>query len=309
MEFLLGLFLGSILRPTLKTVWGLISNFSSKILLGFYYDIQQSYPDFINVTLDIISFDENGVMHHDIDSLVRDVPIGTVYLNPFMNFLFRRSHLTTTPEKPLPDLYPIRPRPKWQKKLAHSKEATRLRQRIAQTTRPPWLDKILCLGPHSLASQRAKRARGWGRMLSKVVGLAGQFTTNQAAMDMASGLPHRKVEFAVFVTYERGIPERDQHFRAIAIRKDIFLSLWNAETQSATTQMPVFGNPHLAQRWQTLITASRECQRHPYKYAVMHHYVPQERWNLWHPHLKEDRQAGLPAHTPRLLEYQPGAPS
>lgn len=280
--FLLGFITASVLRPTLKSISTILGTYSSRIALGFYYDVQRNYPDFLNVALDIFYEDENGVLHHAIDSLVQDVHISTVYLNPFMGFLFRRSHLTTTVDNPLPDFYPIRPRPRWQKKLVHSKVVSHMRSYMACRDLPQWLRKLLCIDPPTLVDYRAKRARAWGRMLSKVVGLAGQFTTNQAAMDHAAGLPHKVVEFRVFVTYERGIPERDQHFRVVVIHKERFFGLWNASTQSSTALQPVFDNPHLAHRYKTLTTSSKICQRLPYKNAVLEHRVPLERWLIWH---------------------------
>lgn len=143
----------------------------------------------------------------------------------------------------------------------------------------------------SLASKRCtalapvvefKPRKGWRHKLSKrdlndiyravynpLISQISEKTNNIFSFMKAAHIPMRQYDFVVALTYEKGIPNRDEHFRCMTI--------WAETLENLPTQFPVNTPPYLKHRFETLHHIRSIWKAHPERLGVVTMWLP-ESW-------------------------------
>lgn len=242
-NFILGVIIGAMLIPALKSTTSITVSYFVRIGLGFFYYRRANYPDIISITLNILYRDEAGRLCLGIDTLVGDHLLHEVFRNPFVAYKVRMASALTTVDEPLMP-FDVPGRSRWL-------PLTRCLRRRAKPT---------------LALRRRLRARRYAQVYNPLVSLAGQFLTNEGAALHAVGVPCRIFRFVVAATYERGIPERDQHHRCMLTLEETLLNL--------PADVPHVSNPLHTQRFETMRRLAQTYRGAPWKFGVLELRVP-----------------------------------
>jgi len=242
-SFILGVVIGAMLIPALKSTTSITVNYFIRIGLGFFYYRKANYPDIISITLNIFYRDENGRLNFDIDTLMSDHLLHEVFRNPFVAYKVRTASALTTPAIPL------------------------MRFDVAAKSRRfPILRWLLGRGKADLKHRKRLRARRYSQVYNPLISLAGQYLTNEGAALHAVGVPCQIFRFVVSATYERGIPERDQHHRCMLTLEEALLNL--------PAECPQIFHPQHRHRFETVQKLARLYRNAPWKFGILELRVP-----------------------------------
>lgn len=242
-SFILGVVIGALLIPALKSTTSITVSYFIRIGMGFFYYRKANYPDIISITLNIFYLDENGVPSFSVDTIVGDHLLHEVFRNPFVAYKVRAASSLTTPGNPL------------------------MRFDIAAKSKKfPVLRWILGRGKADLKRRKRLRAKRYAQVYNPLISLAGQYLTNDGAALHAIGVPCQIFRFVVSATYERGIPERDQHHRCMLTLEDSLLNLPEA--------CPQVFHPQHSFRFATVQKLARQYRTTPWKFGVLELRVP-----------------------------------
>ena len=242
-SFIIGMVIGAMLIPALKSTTSLTVSYFLRIGLGFFYYRRASYPDIISITLNIFYRDRSGRLSFGVDTLVGDHLLHEVFRNPFVAYKVRTASSLTTVAMPL---------------LRFDVPAKHKRFRF--------LSWVLGQTKPDLAHRRRLRAKRYAQVYNPLISLAGQYLTNEGAALQAVGVPCRIFRFVVSATYERGIPERDQHHRCMLTLEDALLNLPEG--------CPQVFHPQHAHRFQTVQKLAALYRKTPWKFGILELRVP-----------------------------------
>jgi hypothetical protein len=242
-SFILGVVIGALLLPALKSTTSITVSYFIRIGLGFFYYRKANYPDIISITLNIFYRDESGRLCFGVDTLVGDHLLHEVFRNPFVAYKVRAACALTTPATPL------------------------MRFDIAaRSKRFPILRWILGRGKADLKHRRRLRAKRYTQVYNPLISLAGQYLTTEGAALHAVGVPCRIFRFVVSATYERGIPERDQHHRCMLTLEEAMLNL--------PAECPQVFHPQHIHRFETVQKLAKLYGKAPWKFGILELRVP-----------------------------------
>jgi hypothetical protein len=228
-EVILGAFAGllALLYSGLfRGLGAFISRFTTPILMGWWFYSRADNPNKINITLNILTKD-----HLDIDTIVADRLLTDVYKNHFIAQIIKQAAKRTTPDSPIITLK-AKPRA-WRRwfKLTHKTE-TNLYEAV------------------------------YNPLISEV----SEKTNNVFSFMGAIGLPMRTFRFVLALTYERGIPGRDQHFRCMMVHEQALKNLPGL--------CPAIDHPQYATRFKTLQCIASTYAKHPERFGVVKLWLP-----------------------------------
>lgn len=171
--------------------------------------------------------------HLDIDTIVADRLLTDVYKNHFIAQLLKQAAKRTTIDYPVVTL---RAKPRHKRWFS-----------ISNKTEVQLYEAV------------------YNPLISEV----SEKTNNVFSFMSAIGQPMRVYRFVLALTYERGIPGRDQHFRCMMIHEDALLTL--------PASCPPVDHPQYATRFKTLVCIAQIYQRHPERFGVVKLWLP-ETW-------------------------------
>lgn len=171
--------------------------------------------------------------HLDIDTVVADRLLTDVYKNHFIAQLLKLAAKRTTRDNPL---ITLRYKPRHER----------------------WF---------SLSNKT--EAQLYEAIYNPLISEVSEKTNNVFSFMGAIGIPMRSFRFVLALTYERGIPGRDQHFRCMMIAEDALLNL--------PAVCPPIDHPQYETRHRTLQCIAAAYQRHPERFGVVKFWLP-ESW-------------------------------
>ncbi|MBN9063932.1 MAG: hypothetical protein BGP06_13545 [Rhizobiales bacterium 65-9] len=183
-------------------------------------------------------------VHLDIDTVVADKLLTDVYKNHFIAQLLKLAAKRTTAENPLITLR-YKPRHKRWFRFSNKTEA-----QLYEAIYNPLISEV------------------------------SEKTNNIFSFMGAIGVPMRSFRFVLALTYERGIPGRDQHFRCMMIAEDSLLAL--------PAVCPPVDHPQYTTRHRTLQCIADSYQRHPERFGVVKFWLPE----AWMPELTTTSLSG-----------------
>ena len=137
-----------------------------------------------------------------------------------------------------------------------SKFATRFRRLI----------RLFGADKADLPRRRRLRVKRYAQVYNPLISLAGQYLTNEGAALHAVGVPCRIFRFVVSTTYERGIPERDQHHRCMLTLEDALLNL--------PEECPHVLHAQHVVRFHTIQKLAALYRKAPWKFGILELRVP-----------------------------------
>ena len=204
-----------------------ISRFTTPILMGWWFYSRSDNPSKLNITLNILTRE-----HLDIDTIVADRLLTDVYKNHFIAQIIKQAAKRTTIANPI---ITLRAKPSaWRRwlRFSHKTEAN-----LYEAVYNPLISEV------------------------------SEKTNNVFSFMGAIGLPMRTFRFVLALTYERGIPGRDQHFRCMMTHEDALRNL--------PALCPPVDHPQYATRFKTLQCIAATYAKHPERFGVVKLWLPE----------------------------------
>ncbi|WP_342362005.1 hypothetical protein [Terrarubrum flagellatum] len=173
----------------------------------------------------------------DIDTIVADRLLTDVYKNHFIAQLLKLAARRTTRDNPL---ITLKTKPRHKKWIQFS---SKTEKQLYEAIYNPLISEV------------------------------SEKTNNIFSFMGSVGLPMRTFRFVLALTYERGIPGRDQHFRCMMVYEEALRRL--------PERCPDIDHKQYETRFRTLLCIAQSYEKHPERFGVVKLWLP-EHWVAGH---------------------------